>query len=295
MKYMTKKWYETMQRSDLHVLLEVSEEAQTYSDTYFDNLYVSKEQDWLQLQEEVSNVTLNELYPEEFSPELPEGFVLSEEQFEVMKSEYFAEREKFREMIDQAPPFDAQQEKIKFRDALDNNIAMLKNDLPAPILDDVADIRVLGLNLATAEVVEKIRRFSETNQQFVDDAVAKYEDDLKKDFDGNLPEFMDDFGFHDCIVTAVESADDDLILMLDNSGGFTEINQIILKKGEILKQDESLINAWWLYEEIYKKDTGYEIHVLLQKDYLIDFVVKTADVQYGYNNNETQPDQQCND
>ena len=48
----------------------------------------------------------------------------------------------------------------------------------------------------------------------------------------------------------------------------------------ILKQDKPLKNAWWLYDEIYKSDNGFEIHVLLQNKELIDFTVNVTDVEY---------------
>ena len=72
----------------------------------------------------------------------------------------------------------------------------------------------------------------------------------------------------------------DLILTLDNSDGFTNIKQIIFKDCTVLKQDSSLHGAWWLYDEIYKTDKGYEIHALLQNKQLIDFIVNATDVEY---------------
>ena len=32
------------------------------------------------------------------------------------------------------------------------------------------------------------------------------------------------------------------------------------------KQEEPLENTWWLYDEIWKSERGYEIHALLWKE-----------------------------
>ncbi|MDF2596910.1 MAG: hypothetical protein K0R69_3251 [Clostridia bacterium] len=41
-----------------------------------------------------------------------------------------------------------------------------------------------------------------------------------------------------------------------------------------------LNGAWWLYDEIYGTNDGYEIHVLLQKNELIDFIFTVTDVEF---------------
>ena len=56
MKYMTKEWYETMQKTDLHLLLQDSEQAETFSEEYFRALYQLGEENWLKMKKEVSEV-----------------------------------------------------------------------------------------------------------------------------------------------------------------------------------------------------------------------------------------------
>ena len=48
---------------------------------------------------------------------------------------------------------------------------------------------------------------------------------------------------------------------------FPEIKAIRFRDAEILKQEEPLENTWWLYDEIWKTDRGYEIHALLWKEH----------------------------
>ena len=50
-----------------------------------------------------------------------------------------------------------------------------------------------------------------------------------------------------------------------------------------MKQDKPLYGAWWLYDEIYLSDSGYEIHALLRSksgNELLDFIVDVTDVEY---------------
>ena len=102
----------------------------------------------------------------------------------------------------------------------------------------------------------------------------------RKTFKHNEPSFLEIFNFHDCKVISCRKKGNDLILTLDNSGGFTNINQIIFKDCNVLKQDSLLYGAWWLYDEIYKADKSYEIHALLQNKQLIDFIVSAVDIEY---------------
>ena len=42
MRYMTKEWYETAQKTSYHLGLKVSKKAETYSECYFKELYKQK-------------------------------------------------------------------------------------------------------------------------------------------------------------------------------------------------------------------------------------------------------------
>ena len=74
----------------------------------------------------------------------------------------------------------------------------------------------------------------------------------------------------------------ELLSKMDTSGGFTEINEIELRDVQILRQDGTLENSVWLYEEIYKENDRYEFHVLLQHpaEGLIDFILTAREVAF---------------
>ncbi|WP_216626435.1 DUF4085 family protein [Paenibacillus phytohabitans] len=85
----------------------------------------------------------------------------------------------------------------------------------------------------------------------MDTVRRKFSDDIK-----------DQFLFHDCTVTGI-NASEDMVIRLDTQGGFTNLNQITLIKPEIVRQDEHIVGSSWLYEELYRVNDGYEVHVFL--------------------------------
>ncbi|NMO94934.1 DUF4085 family protein [Paenibacillus lemnae] len=242
---MTKEWYETMQKTDLHLLLKVSKKAEVFSEEYFQKLYNSEEKVWLQLQEDVSKVEFEDVVPDEVQA-----------------------------------VFDPEQEKKNFKQVLQHNVRHLTKSLPDDILHQVADIRVLALNRASADVKKQITAYCKANKQTVQSTAAAYWKEYKNNFKKGEPSFAEQFHFHDCKVVSSRRKGKDLVLTLDHSGGFTAISEITFKNCSILKQDTPLHGAWWLYDEIYTTKDGYEIHVLLQKKQLIDFVMTVSDVMF---------------
>ena len=143
----------------------------------------------------------------------------------------------------------------------------------------VADIRVLALGYATAEITKDIRAFSKKNHEFVMNAIEAYEKESDESFGQDKPAFVEHFNFHDCWVDSFEQREDDLYIALDDSSSLTNTKGILLKDFVVAKQNESYIDARWLYEEIYKTEKGFEIHVLLHKKELIELIVSATSVE----------------
>lgn len=278
--YMTKAWYKTMQNTSFHLLLRVSKKAKVFSEDYFKKLYKSEEKAWLRLQEDVSKVKFEDIYLDEFQAEDADGRPLEPVEFEETKREYFKMREQACLNFSDTPAFDPEQEKKNFKRVFRYNFKHLKENLPDAILQKIADIRVLALNCASSDIKKEITTYCKTNKKAIELATKAYWNEYKKNFKSGEPAFAGNFNFHDCKVISCRKKGKDVILTLDNSGGFITISRIIFKNCSILKQDKPLHGAWWLYDEIYKTNGGYEIHVLLQKNELIDFIVIVTDVEY---------------
>ncbi len=282
MKYMTKEWYETMQKTDLHLLLKVSKKAEVFSEAFFRELYRQEEKKWLQLKKEVSEVKFEDAFPEEFHAEYADGSPLEESEFEKAKIAYLELREQARINSGILPSFDPDGESKYFRQLLRYNVKDLKNCLPESILLKVADIRVLALNYASREVKQEITQFCKQNEKSTRAAMTAYQKQYRKQFKTVVPAFAEDLNLHDCEVLSCRRAGDDIVMVLDNSGGYTNISTIRMKNCNVIKQDAPLHGARCLYEEIYKAGERFEIHFLLDKNKLVDYIIVADDLEYQY-------------
>ena len=158
----------------------------------------------------------------------------------------------------------------------------MKEKLPEEIIDKVADIRVLALNYASAEVKKDITSFCKQNEKNVRSALDAYQRQYRKQFKTKAPAFAEELNLHDCEVRSCRRIGNDVVMTLDNSGGFTNITRIRMKNCEVITQDSSLHGVWCLYEEIYKTGEKYEIHFLMEKNKLIDYIVSVDDLEYQY-------------
>lgn len=251
MKYFTKEWYELCQQTSYHLSLEEDERATTFSEDYFQELYNKGLAEWLELQEEVALI----METTEFATH--EGPIKSE-------------------------PFIKEQAIEQFQSSFHYNQLHLKEGLPESILKQVADIRVLALNRATRPVINAITQFCEGNEKAVTSAGEAYRKYYQEASSSIETEINKNFGFHDCTVMKAIENGKSLTLHLDNSGGFTTIDEVTFENFAILKQDGSLENSWWLYEEIYKVDDKYEFHALLQHPRmgLIDVIISADRVSF---------------
>ena len=140
---------------------------------------------------------------------------------------------------------------------------------------------------------------SAQTEHAIHEAMETYRQEYNKNFGGHEP----DFGkahLHDSVVLSYRQEGGDLVMDLEPD--LTNITRLVFKDCEvlnldvfigskkpgsaakraaILKQPEPLKDAWWLYDEIYPADGGYEIHVLLDKGNfrLIEFTVRASDIK----------------
>lgn len=282
MKYLTKEWYETMQKTDLHLLLKVSKTAEAFSEEYFRELYKREEKNWLKLQKDVSEVKFEDIYPEDYHAAYPDGTPLEESLLEEARKSYFEQREQARLKFNNRPEFNIEEKKKRFKQSFRYNLKRLKNSLPESILLKVADIRVLALNYASREVKQEITQFCKQNEKSTRAAMAAYQKQYRKQFKTGAPAFVEELNLHDCNVLSCRRAGNDVVMVLDNSEGFTNISTIRIKNCVVIKQDAPLHGAWCLYEEIYKAGESFEIHFLLDKNKLIDYIIVADDLEYLY-------------
>ena len=237
MKYLTKKWYESLQKINMNLLIEIAKEAETFSEEYYKKVYQEEERRWIELQNTIKSINSK----------------------------------------------DVNKDKESFKHIQEQIIKKLENNVPDYILKKVADIRVLALGKASSIVKKELDKYCKKQKVIVEKAMKEY----KRYNNNNLRKyentFIRNFDFHDCKIKSCEKQEKDLIITLDTTNNcLVDIKQIIFKNYDIIKEENNICQSVWLYNEVYIKDNGYEIHILLEniKGKLIDFIVGTDDVIY---------------
>lgn len=107
--------------------------------------------------------------------------------------------------------------------------------------------------------------------------MEEYDQNLEKEFPDQKPAFATE-PFHDSNIIEAKMVGEDYIIILDNKDSFTDVDKITLKQAEIIKMEKNIPNGCWLYEEIYKHQNQYEIHILIEKNGLQDLIIRCEDV-----------------
>ena len=247
MNYFTKGWYELCQKTSAHLLLVEEEEAESFSEEYFQQLYNQKLSELLDLEEEV---------------------VAREAEKESIPYEQF-DREKVSKQIYKT--FIYRQEYI-------NKI------LPEDILKKIADIRVFILNKASRQVINAVTQYCEDNRKLVKRTVEEYGVYCEKSLESVGRDMVKNISFHDCTIIDIKQTEYCLTILFDNSGSFTDIDEMQFENYKIIKQDSLMQNLTWLYDEIYKTNGKYELHVLLCNNMdLVEFIVSAEQISFKHN------------
>lgn len=246
MRYCTKEWCWTGQKTDFHILLKVNKKAETFDEEFYRELYAEKLAERLKIDKGCSEVRAEQvIFPEEFE---------TEEEYEQALRGY-------------TPPiFDPANTKRAFAAQHKCEIKRLRESLPEEILSKVADVRVLALDTASSEVKKLLTAFDKANEREVQRAFKKLHKAELKDFgsEENMPKFCE-VSLHDCKITSCRKRGKALVLDIDHSGGFTNAVQVIFKNVEVIEREGRLNGCIWLYDEVYKCGRGLEIHALLWK------------------------------
>ncbi|MBU3202482.1 DUF4085 domain-containing protein [Clostridium estertheticum] len=253
MNYFTKGWYELCQKTSNHLLLKEERQAEAFSEEYFQELYNEKLTVFLDLHEQAAS--------------------------------HLAECEVAKESYIPHEPFDREKAYQHFHKAFIYNQEHIKKILPKEILKKIADIRVYVLDKASRQVINAVTLFCEDNEKLVSRTINEYKEYYKKalkSFDRNM---VENINFHDCTIIDIKQTEQSLSILFDNSGGFKDIDVIQFENYKIIKQDALLQNSWWLYDEIYKTNGKYELHILLQNKNmdLVEFIVSAEYIFFKRN------------
>ncbi len=253
MKYFTKEWYELNQNTNAYLPLEEAKEAESFSEEYFQQLYDQQLTKTLTKWEEFASYQVE-------CKALNENYIITE-------------------------LFDREKISKQFHEAFIYNQEHIREILPVEILEKIADIRVYVLKKASHEVLNAVTQFCKESEKLVRNTAKEYQEYYKKaleSFDRNI---VENINFHDCRIIDLKHKEQSLSILFDNSGGFTDIDEIHFENYKIIKQAPLILGSWWLYEEIYKINDKYELHVLLHNKEmdLVEFIICADHISFNRN------------
>jgi len=167
-----------------------------------------------------------------------------------------------------------------FRKRQEIDLRRARRVLSEELLSDIADLRVFQLGYVTKEVADKIEQyisFCNRESKSIQEAFELTRKIVKE----KNPVWLDEFDFHDAKLRGAQMYGSDLFITLRPITFPKRERAVVFKNAKIIKQDDSLNASIWLYEEFYPINGGWEIHVLLWKDWEVnDLIITCDDVQY---------------
>lgn len=290
MKYYTKEWFHTREGSNTYELLQTANEAATYNEGYYQTLYNDRLQEHLNTNLEMSKLTVDDVFPLDAwgsvsTIDTDGNFVdvtsmVSTEEFEKIREgirrEELKARERFVPIV-----YDEELLTKQFQDRMNGRRAYLEVLLPQDIIKDVADTRVLALDIAAPEIYDRISWYCREREEKSYRIEQDYQEYYQRIYP-MLPEKLQKYyGFHDCRVTGYEQQGTEVIITLDRYGGYSNVSKIIYHDVTILEGNE-ITGFVWVYDEIYPLEEGYEFHAFLQggDGEIKYFTLKAADVDF---------------
>ena len=282
MKYFTKELYRNP--THLHVSLKPSDRAAEFSEEYFQELYERHVQKRLDMMKRVSEADPKELAERILLSATPSVRVVGTPITKQVRQKVKDIQSSLVQALRKAPPiqFDPQIERQFAHNQYLFDLRTYQCNLPAEILNNVADVRVLALEHAVPEVIDAIRNYCEANKKKIATAAEAYKQEFKRNFAGGIPGFLEKFQWHDAKVVAVRYEGGDIWLDFNWEESCRFIG------AEFVECDEPLANAYWMDNEIYPLENGgYEIHVLLYQPPAgiwvegkhIGFIIRCRDVE----------------
>lgn len=182
-----------------------------------------------------------------------------------LKEKAFLKSEKeFKEFYEFNPssPFDVQKCKAEFLAIQEYLMAKNESHIPKAIYDQIADPRVFALGYSTKSIIKQLKKQSLENSRFIEERKKAFSEVEKAE---NISDqLLNRFRFHDSTVLEVDK-NSDITFFIDPSG-YTEDNRIIFHDAQILHEEKSPIGGIWLYEELYRRGDGFELHMLFSDE-----------------------------
>ncbi len=288
MRYYTKDWYELMQ--NLHYVSGMTVVPdKEYTDAEIQAFYDADLAEEIEHDRELYNtppmqINLEDLLePEAFSPDMflfedeATGKLYhpktAEEAGSVLEKKKSDDEERFA----MSPPFNPAETIQCFEECYRGLLNYGMNGYPEWIRPFI-DPRLSALGRMTEDAYHRLKKLEDENQAAFDEINRQAEEVLMQQV---IPvEISSRFCFHDASVLALKRSGKDVYLYLRKDEGWMEpmtpyikvifknVSFIDREKGMVLRKrknedSEYTSNYTYLYDELYRTKTGYEVHMLL--------------------------------
>lgn len=286
MKYFNKEWYELMGKTQYTVGFEPIEEK-IYSEEAIIELYNEKLKEEIELAREEYNTPPDFEQVDDILDEELEQWLLIDEQSGNVKEPI--SKDEILKAIEEE-----KQEALKefeAREEFDENIIIegfreLYNErlnetdmLPKWVYDSV-DKRIIALEYLPQSVYDKLLK--EENEAIKEFERINMEASEVLDSQNIPKEIIEEFRFHDRIIESFDKNDNNYEMLIDDYDFISEnINKkIVFKNAEIIEleklEDEY---TYYMYEEIYSIENGYEVHIMVWSNGLKYITLKCEDIE----------------
>lgn len=288
MKYYTKDWYALMQRQHYTSGLKKIPDR-VYTDEEIRAFYDKDLKAEIARDRRIHNTPPASydwadalLNPDQFSPE---AFLFENEETgelfhpdtpETARHYLEQEQQRSRERFDARPPFDPAETIACFRNAYRAQLKYGFHHYPVWVQESV-DKRLLALNRIPANAYKRLKKEENANRRAFEKINAEAAVVLDQQ---NIPEdIRSQLYFHDADVLAIKKACSDVELYLRKDGSwpgeatpylriiFKNVRQFEREKGIVLcpklnEYGELGSSCKYLYDELYRNQDGYEIHMM---------------------------------
>lgn len=285
MKYFNKEWYELMQKQFMtDGITQIPDKE--YSDKEIEEMYNKELKKEIERAYEDYNTPPDYTFLEELingdEPFEPENWIIIDEDTDTAvvptsKEEVIEnisrEKERDLEEFNNRPPFD-EKEVIEDFEETYKSMLEIKDFFPKWVYEEV-DNRLLALNFLPKSALKKLKAEEKENKKKFDKIMKEADEDFSRQ--DIFEELYTKFNFHDDRIVGFEKQGNNYVMTIENYED--EVIQIVFEEAEIIELEElDFENCYWLYEEIYKENNTYEVHIMVYSNGLKYVTMKCKDI-----------------
>ena len=289
MKYYNKEWYELMQNIDYSTDNIRELQNKKYSDKEIKEIYNEE------LEKEI-NIAYEEFNtPPDFSEILEEimedDYIFNEEDWviadeesgnirkaeskdEIVKSLLEEEKQALEDFKNRGP-FN-KNEVIKDFKKMYKMELKYKYEFPKWLYNEV-DNRLIALKALPKDALDRLREEEKVNKEKFDKIEEEADKILKEQ--ALSYDIINNFNFHDYPILGFNKIGDDYEMVLENYE--SERIKVLFEEAEIIELEKlNFKDCYFIYDEIYSVDGGYEVHMMVESKGLKYVTLRCTDIKF---------------